>query len=497
MPITDQFRRVPLSLIVVRRDDRQRREIDTKGLIGSIKRRGVLQPIIVDELTDGTLELIAGERRLSCCRELGLPDIPIRLASSLSPIEREILELEENVKRSDLTWRETVKAVARIHELFEAKAALAGDSWTQSETAEEISIEQPTISLYLKVYSSFDDPNVERAGTVREAYNLLLRRDARAAGNALEELISGGDEERETLADPADYASPYLNLTPEDVAVTVRVLENSPNLIIGGDAQSSGYVREIQPSLPIPDLEPIRAENFLEWAPTYAGRKFNLIHCDFPYGVNLFSSNGIRSGPNRSQMGQDEGESYDDEASTYQELVECLAGNLDRLMSISGHIMFWYSNKVEIDRWTRETFAKLAPSVSWTRFPLIWLKSDNAGIAASPNYEPRHIYETCLLGSRGKRQIVKIVSDAYSAPSDKSIHSSAKPEPMLRHFMTMLVDAETSLLDPTCGSGTALRAAESLGARSVLGLERNPTMVEMALRALKVERAKRRLAREF
>lgn len=496
MPITDQFRRVPLSLIVVRRDDRQRREIDTKGLIGSIKRRGVLQPIIVDELTDGTLELIAGERRLSCCRELGLPDIPIRLASTLSPIEREILELEENVKRSDLTWRETVKAVARIHELFEAKAAASGESWTQSETAEEISIEQPTISLYLKVYSSFDDPNVERAGTVREAYNLLLRRDARAAGNALEELISGGEEIVEDQV--------IRNYTP----ITI---EPDKNGVISAEFDANGgvIVREIskekfeqdfgpiQPSLPIPDLEPIRAENFLEWAPTYAGRKFNLIHCDFPYGVNLFGSNGIRSGPNRSQMGQDEGESYDDEASTYQELVECLASNLDRLMSISGHIMFWYSNKVEIDRWTRETFARLAPSVSWTRFPLIWLKSDNAGIAASPNYEPRHIYETCLLGSRGKRQIVKIVSDAYSAPSDKSIHSSAKPEPMLRHFMTMLVDAETSLLDPTCGSGTALRAAESLGARSVLGLERNPAMVEMALRVLKVERAKRRLAREF
>jgi tRNA G10 N-methylase Trm11 len=42
---------------------------------------------------------------------------------------------------------------------------------------------------------------------------------------------------------------------------------------------------------------------------------------------------------------------------------------------------------------------------------------------------------------------------------------------MLRHFFQMFVDENTSLLDPTAGSGSALRAAESLGAKRVLGLE--------------------------
>jgi len=39
--------------------------------------------------------------------------------------------------------------------------------------------------------------------------------------------------------------------------------------------------------------------------------------------------------------------------------------------------------------------------------------------------------------------------------------------------MQMFVDENTTLLDPTCGSGSALRAAESLGARHVLGLEKD------------------------
>jgi hypothetical protein len=46
-----------------------------------------------------------------------------------------------------------------------------------------------------------------------------------------------------------------------------------------------------------------------------------------------------------------------------------------------------------------------------------------------------------------------------------------RPQPMLRHFFEMFVDEHTIMLDPTCGSGTALRAAEALKAKYVLGVE--------------------------
>jgi DNA modification methylase len=61
---------------------------------------------------------------------------------------------------------------------------------------------------------------------------------------------------------------------------------------------------------------------------------------------------------------------------------------------------------------------------------------------------------------------------------------SEKPEPMLRHFFGMLVDENTVMLDPTCGSGSALRAAESLGAKYVLGLESNEEFADRAREAL-------------
>ena len=95
------------------------------------------------------------------------------------------------------------------------------------------------------------------------------------------------------------------------------------------------------------------------------------------------------------------------------------------------------------------------------------------------------------MATRGSRQIVKVVADVYSGATYKRYHPSAKPEQMLKHFFTMLVDEHTRLLDPTCGSGTALCAAEDLGAQEVLGLESDETICGTARMLLRQQRALR------
>jgi DNA modification methylase len=48
------------------------------------------------------------------------------------------------------------------------------------------------------------------------------------------------------------------------------------------------------------------------------------------------------------------------------------------------------------------------------------------------------------------------------------------------------------MLDPTCGSGSSLRAAESLGAKYVLGLEINKDYANLAREALEKSRRLRK-----
>ena len=151
--------------------------------------------------------------------------------------------------------------------------------------------------------------------------------------------------------------------------------------------------------------------------------------------------------------------------------------------------MFWFAMRKADERLYEWTCRQLE-NIGWdiNPQPLIWMKSDGAGILPDPERGPRQIYETCLFGSRGDRKIVRAVANAYAAPTVRERHMSEKPEPMLRHFFGMLVDENTVMLDPTCGSGSSLRAAESLGAKHVLGLEINPEFAGLAREALKRSR---------
>jgi hypothetical protein len=198
--------------------------------------------------------------------------------------------------------------------------------------------------------------------------------------------------------------------------------------------------------------------NFREWVKTYDGPKFNFIHCDLPFGID---TDKRQQGDAIKVLG-----SYDDSPETYWHLVRTLCENLDKICEPGAQIMFWFSMK-----YYAETVEALSRHFKIDSFPLVWLKSDNKGMMPDSNRGPRRIYETCLFGTRGERPIVRPVSNAFAWKTDTSIHPSAKPFPVLDYFFGMFVDESTSMLDPTCGSGTAIRAAEAHDAERILGIE--------------------------
>jgi ParB-like chromosome segregation protein Spo0J len=461
MPIDASHPRLSIDSIVVNREFRQRGVLETKSLEQSIARVGLIQPIVITR----DLVLKAGERRLTACRNLGLADIPVVFFEDLDAIDARIIELEENVKREGLVWRDQVRATAEIHGLLQQR----DPGWTMTETAEAVSLSLSTVSMYLRVDSEINDPRVQQATTVREAYGILTRRDQRAMGDALQELLEVTNE-----------VAPLTERTPNGSEIG-----SGNNVGNGAGNGNSGLGNSALVDSALTDG--IITADFLEWVNAYSGPKFNLLHCDFPYGVNLFAGAQGR--------GIEPTSGYADLPDVYYNLLEGLCANLQRLMSVSSHIMFWYSNRAEIQEKTLAIFHRLAPQVKFSRYPLIWFKSDNVGISSDSSREPRHVYESCLLGSIGNRQIMEIRADCYPCPTDKRLHPSTKPESMLKHFMTMLVDGNTSLLDPTCGSGAALRAAESLGARAVLGLEIDEKFAEPARQALRQSRQARAASR--
>ena len=493
MPISDDFQRVPLSAITIERDSRQRRAIDTRGLKDSIALRGVYNPIIVTR----DLVLCAGERRYTASLELGLPDIPVRFLDELDQIERQIIELEENLKRSDLPWRDTVSAVSIIHNLYEAQSP----TWNQRQTGLTLGMDDSTVSVILRVAKELSNPKIAQATSYSSAFNLLSRIDSRKADAALSDLLDVGGDMLGGLGDgagvpdgKADFSAVGVGLDAAGIGTLTGFDPAAlPTALQGGApyppiAATAGPILAPRPRT-LPPEASILHTSFLSWLPTYTGPKFNFLHCDFPYGINAFAGSQGASGA-ASTIGMGEGglgkiqaRLYDDNPDVYWALLEAFCSQLDTFMSHSAHIMFWFSMQ-HYER-TLATFRRLAPSLDINPMPLVWVKSDNRGILPDPKRGPRQIYETALFGSREDRQIIKSVSNAYSAPSDKTYHHSTKPEPVLRYFFSMFVDDTTRMLDPTCGSGSALRAAESLGATQVLGLEIDEEHAAAAREALK------------
>jgi len=86
-------------------------------LSASIREIGVLQPVLVRPLDDGTYQLVAGERRWRAARRAGLPLIPaiIRVADDLATVERALVE---NLHRQDLTPLEEAAAFQQLSDDF-------------------------------------------------------------------------------------------------------------------------------------------------------------------------------------------------------------------------------------------------------------------------------------------------------------------------------------------------------------------------------------------
>lgn len=109
-------------------------------LVASIRRYGVLQPIIVRK-TDRGYEVVAGERRLRAAKKAGFSRIPA-IVRELS--DRDLMEyaLVENLQREDLNPIEAARAIKSLIDRF---------GLTQEEVADRIGKKRSTVANILRL----------------------------------------------------------------------------------------------------------------------------------------------------------------------------------------------------------------------------------------------------------------------------------------------------------------------------------------------------------
>jgi ParB family chromosome partitioning protein len=115
-----QLAQIPVGEIAPNsRQPRRRFEPEaTAGLAESIRRQGLLQPVIVRPRAGGGYELIAGERRWRAARDAGIESVPA-LVREADDRDSLLLALVENVAREQLSAVEEARAYAALVDEFD------------------------------------------------------------------------------------------------------------------------------------------------------------------------------------------------------------------------------------------------------------------------------------------------------------------------------------------------------------------------------------------
>ena len=138
------------NLCEVRMDDirpnpnQPRRDFDDDSLqelANSIRQIGVIQPITLRDMGDGTYVIIAGERRWRASQRVGLTTIPayIRTVDDENMME---MALVENIQRQDLTALEVALAYQNLIEQY---------NLTQEQLSERVGKNRATVTNYLRL----------------------------------------------------------------------------------------------------------------------------------------------------------------------------------------------------------------------------------------------------------------------------------------------------------------------------------------------------------
>jgi len=121
-----------------------RSEFDPKeieSLAESLKKDGLLQPVVVRPAGAGFYQLVAGERRWRAAKLAGLARVPVVIRDVE---DKKMLELAlvENIQRRDLNPMEKARAFRQLMTL---------NAWTQEQLADSLGMGRPTVANFLRL----------------------------------------------------------------------------------------------------------------------------------------------------------------------------------------------------------------------------------------------------------------------------------------------------------------------------------------------------------
>jgi len=418
---------------IVIRADRQRKVFDPnviQEMSNGILAKGLLHaPVMREE--DGKFILVAGETRLlaidnmwmlggqlrynNCIVPEGM--IPYVTLGQLTELEAEEAELEENIRRTDLTWQESSAAVARLHRIRSAQAQAEGRVHTVADTAMEIKGRsegsfQEGVRKELIVSRFLSNPAVAKAKDVNEAFKIIKKEETR-----------------------------QKNL---DLATSV----------------GSTFTASVHKAHNV---------NCLEWMASCAPETFDVILTDPPYGMgaDTFGDGGSGRLANNEHH-------YKDDYNHWKALMTAWAPLSYKVAKPQAHAYVF----CDIDNFHELKQMMILAGWYVFRTPFICTKP-GSGRVPLPFEGPRRQYETLLYAIKGHKPVTAIYPDVLTSYADaNTTHGAQKPVELYEQLLVRSVNAGAKVLDSFAGSGTIVPACHRYKCEAT-ALELNPEYFAM------------------
>ncbi len=405
------------------------------GMVSSIKEFGLIQPIILNEVRENDLThttLVVGGRRLAALRRLGITEL-IHGTHFLWRYEEDNLrlksiELEENLKRKDMTWDEVIAAKAKLLEIMQqihgvqaaqggrptARESAAGttDGFGVRKLAAMLGESAATTSSDLQLASMLKVmPHLTRC----ENKSAALRQGVLTA---VVGVIQHREEEKKV-----ELATAVANGTATEKAIS----EAKDWKLYEGD--------------------------FRDNISKIASGSVDLVFTDLPYGVDLDKNNM-------------QGINFTDSRAAIISLLPTITQESYRILREGRYAVYWFGFNF---------YTELKTSLEQVGFqvnpiPVVWIKHRN--------YSPNPLrwytsgYEQAFVVCKGDAKLIRPGSnDLIDIPNisvNEKINVSQKPVQLCEKFILDMTLPSATIVDMFAGSGSTGVAAIKNGRKAVL-----------------------------
>jgi adenine-specific DNA-methyltransferase len=412
---------------IVVREDRQRREFDDEyieSLARSMEDIGLIHSIVVERDSEKkTLTLIAGECRLRAAKRLGWGEIEVTLREECDEYTLEMIQLEENIRRRNLTWQEEVGAKLRLHTLYQSKygetVARKKGGHRLVDTAEILGEAEGGVKMDIQLAKAMqDDPTLGEKETKSAAYKAMRARSE------------------------FDFRSQIAQILAED-------------------SQQQGRK----------DVETVLGDS-LSVLRGYPDDSFDFCVTDPPYGVDVDRADWALARDTWGEVRVDGSRELSMQKEIFKEVY--------RVLRDGAHCYVFYANLMH--QATLEMLVECGFTVRG--IPLIWHKS--RGLNLFPQTSWTTCYESIFFAHKGKPKTFGFTGPedvlTYSTPS-KKVHPTEKPVALIKYLIENCSVKGEIGVDPFAGSGTFGQACQELGRRAVQ-IEKDPEYYTRCLEKL-------------